>query len=136
MAYYGGHRMRALVEDEIMSDLVDRSALSAYFANAWTPQNKTLTPGIGRYSTTGYGSEPTHSDISVRDASFLKIRNIVFGYELPEQWAHAIKADRINLQFQIDNPKAIWTANDLGVDPETLGIRTRSSYIFSLNVNL
>ena len=146
MAYYGGHRMRALVEDEIMSDMVDRSALSAYFANAWTPQNKTLTPGIGRYSTTGYGSEPTHSDISVRDASFLKIRNIVFGYELPERWARAIKADRVNLQFQIDNLPPVWTAFQPGremsyyaknavFDPETGGIPLRSSYIFGVHVN-
>ena len=146
MAYYGGHKMRALVEDEIMSDMVDRSALSAYFANAWTPQNKTLTPGIGRYSTTGYGSEPTHSDISVRDASFLKIRNIVFGYELPEKWARAIKADRVNLQFQIDNLAPVWTAFRPGremsyyaknaiFDPETGGIPQRSSYIFGVHVN-
>ena len=146
MAYYGGHVMRALVEDEIMSDVVDRHALSAYFANAWTPENKTLTPGIGRYSTKGYGSEPTHSDISVRNASFLKIRNIVFGYELPQQWARAIKAQRINLQFQVDNLPPLWTAFRPGkemsyyaknavFDPETGGIPLRSSYIFGLHIN-
>ncbi len=146
MAYYGGHRMRALVEDEIMSDSVDRSTLGAYFINAWTPENKTLTPGIGRYSTTGYGSEPTHSDISVRNASFLKIRNIVLGYELPEKWARAIKASRINLQLQIDNLPPVWTAFRPGkemsyyaknavFDPETGGIPLRSSYIFGVHVN-
>ena len=146
MAYYGGHVMRALVEDEIMSDVIDRTALSAYFANAWTPENKTLTPGIGRYSTKGYGSEPTHSDISVRNASFLKIRNIVLGYELPQTWARAIKADRINLQLQIDNLPPVWTAFRPGkemsyyaknavFDPETGGIPLQSSYIFGLHVN-
>jgi len=146
MAYYGGHKMRALAEDEIMSDSVDRSTLPAYFINAWTPQNKTLTPGIGRYSTVGHGSEPTHSDISVRNASFLKIRNIVLGYELPEKWARAIKADRINVQFQVDNIPPIWTAFRPGkemsyysknaiFDPETDGIPQRTSFIFGVHVN-
>ena len=146
MAYYGGHRMRALVEDEIMSDVLDRRALSAYFANAWTPENKTLTPGIGRYSTKGYGSEPTHSDISVRNASFLKIRNIVFAYEVPQRWARAVNAQRINLQFQVDNLPPVWTAFRPGremdyyaknaiFDPETGGIPLRSSYIFGLHIN-
>ena len=137
MAYYGGHKMRALEEDEIMSDLIDRTALPSYFANAWTPENKTLTPGIGRYSTTGYGSEPTHSDISVHNASFIKIRNIVLGYELPQKWAQAIKASRINLQFQVDNLPPIWTGFRPGAafDPETGGIPQRSSYIFGVHVN-
>ena len=149
MAYYGGHRMRALIEDEV-SGIGNNTALPSYFANAWTPENKTLTPGIGRYASTAIAApstgEPNHSDISVRDASFLKIRNIVFGYELPQQWARAIRADRINLQFQVDNLPPIWTAFRPGremsyyaknalFDPETGGIPLRSSYIFGLHIN-
>ena len=84
----------------------------------------------------GLGSEPSYGNNSIHDADFLKIRNIVFGYNFPRAWPSFLGINRLRLQFQIDNPKAIWTANDLGVDPETLGIRTRSSYIFSLNVNL
>ena len=145
MAYYGGHKMRALVEDEVMG-IGSAVALPSYFVNAWTPENKTNTPGIGRYGSTAYGKEPQHSDISVRDASFLKIRNIVFGYEMPERWARAISADRINLQFQIDNLPPIWTGFRPGkemsyysanavFDPETGGIPLRSSYIFGLHIN-
>ncbi len=149
MAYYGGHSMRALIEDEV-SGIGNNTALPSYFANAWTPENKTLTPGIGRYASTSIAApstgEPNHSDISVRNASFLKIRNIVFGYELPQQWARAIKADRVNLQFQVDNLPPVWTAFRPGkemsyyaknalFDPETGGIPLRSSYIFGLHIN-
>ncbi len=149
MAYYGGHKMRALIEEEV-SGIGNNTALPSYFANAWTPENKTLTPGIGRYSSTAIAApssgEPNHSDISVRNASFLKIRNIVFGYELPQQWARAIKAQRINLQFQVDNLPPLWTAFRPGremsyyaknavFDPETGGIPLRSSYIFGLHIN-
>ena len=134
MAYYGGHVMRCLAETETFTP--SYNAVPSYFLNAWTPENHTDTPGFGRYSSGALGSEPSYSNRAVHDASFLKIRNIVLGYNVPSSLLRALHINRARLQFQIDNPKALWTANDLGVDPETLGIRTRSNYIFSLNVNL
>jgi TonB-linked SusC/RagA family outer membrane protein len=134
MTYYGGHKMRALIENETFD--VPYSAIPSYFLNAWTPENPTSTPGIGRYASTSLGSEPRYSDISVRDAAFLKIRNIVLGYELPEDIIRVKGINRISLRFQIDNPKYLWIKNKVGVDPETLGIRTQSSYILGVNINL
>ncbi len=134
MAYYGGHKMRALVENETFG--VPYSTVASYFLNAWTPEKPTNTPGIGRYASTSLGNEPRYSDISVRDAAFLKVRNIVFGYELPEKWFKGTGINRLSLRFQIDNPKYLWIKNDVGVDPETLGIRNPSSYIFGVNINL
>jgi TonB-linked SusC/RagA family outer membrane protein len=134
MTYYGGHKMRALIENETFD--VPYSAIPSYFLNAWTPENPTSTPGIGRYASTSLGSEPRYSDISVRDAAFLKIRNIVLGYELPEDIIRVKGINRISLRFQIDNPKYLWIKNKVGVDPETLGIRTPSSYILGVNINL
>lgn len=133
MAYYGGHKMRALQEQETFE--VPTSAIPSYFLNAWTPENPTDTPGIGRYSSDAISSDPLFSNKCVYDASFLKIRNIVLGYELPEKWLEKAHIGRTTLTFQVDNPGAIWKANKVGVDPETLGIRARSSYIFGINVN-
>jgi len=134
MAYYGGHVMRVLAENETFTP--SYGSVDSYFLNAWTPENHTNTPGFGQYASNSLGSEPRYGNNSVHDASFIKIRNIVFGYNFPKAWLDSIGIHRLRLQFQIDNPKAIWTANKVGVDPETLGIRTRSNYIFSLNVNL
>jgi hypothetical protein len=145
MAYYGGHKMRALAENETFG-VGSGSAVPSYFLNAWTPEHRTDTPGIGRYSSQAIGWEPAQSNISVRNAAFLKVRNVVFGYELPENWARKIGANRVNLQFQIDNLPALWTAFRPGkemsyydkrvrFDPETLGIPQRSSYIFGLHIN-
>ena len=133
MAYYGGHKMRALQETETFD--VPSSAIASYFLNAWTPENPTNTPGIGRYASKAIGSEPTYGNVYVRDADFLKIRNIVLGYDFPSQWIKNLGMNRLALRFQIDNPKALWVKNDVGVDPETLGIRNPSSFIFGLNVN-
>ena len=145
MAYYGGHVMRALNENETFG-VGSGQAVPSYFLNAWTPEHKTDTPGIGRYSSNSIGSECRYSDISVRNAAFLKIRNIVLGYELPENWARRIGASRVNLQFQVDNLPAVWTAfrpyktmpyydKSVRFDPETGGIPSRSSYIFGLHIN-
>ena len=133
MAYYGGHQMRCLTEDETFG--VPTTAIDSYFLNAWTPENPTNTPGIGRYSSSALGSETMYANTAVHDADFLKIRNIVLGYEFPERWLKPLGLNRVNLTFQIDNPKYLWVKNDVGVDPETLGIRNLTSYIFGLNIN-
>lgn len=134
MAYYGGHKMRALAEEEIMG--MPYKPIASYFENAWTPENPTNTPGIGRYASTSVGPESRLSNTSIYDADFLKIRNIVLGYELPEKWIKAIGFNRATIRFQIDNPKALWVANDRGIDPETLGLRNPASYILGININL
>lgn len=134
MAYYGGHKMRALAETEMYG--VPYQAISSYFLNAWTPENPTNTPGIGRYGSTITGTEPTYANTAVHDADFLKIRNIVLSYDFPERWLKHVGVNRVSLSFQIDNPKYLWVKNKVGVDPETLGIRSLTSYIFGLNINL
>lgn len=134
MAYYGGHKMRALIQEETMG--MTTQAIPSYFINAWTPENPTDVPGIGQYSSTSKGPESYNSNISVHDADFLKIRNIVIGYELPEKWLKNVGFNRASVRFQIDNPKALWVKNDFGIDPETLGLRNPASFIFGININL
>ena len=145
MAYYGGHKMRALTENETFG-VAQGSAVPSYFLNAWTPENRTNTPGIGRYASHSIGSANTNTNLYVRNAAFLKIRNIVLGYELPENWVRRIGASRVNLQFQVDNIPALWTAfkpwkemsyypKSVKYDPETAGIPMRPSYIFGLHIN-
>lgn len=135
MAYYGGHKMRAMPYNETFSTGFE-SPMASYFNNAWTPENPTDMPGIGRYASVALGSATQYANRSVHDASFIKIRNIVLGYTLPENWLRRYGVNLLTVRFQINNPKAIWTANDLGIDPETLGIRTPSSYMVGLNLNL
>ncbi len=134
MVYYGGHKMRALAENETYG--VPYSAISSYFLNAWTPDNPTNTPGIGRYSSSSTSTTPSYGSNAIHPADFLKIRNIVIGYDFPEAWLKNIGVNRISLRIQINNPKYLWVKNKVGVDPETLGIRDVSSYVFGVNINL
>ena len=109
MAYYGGHIMRCLAETETFEP--SYNTVASYFLNAWTPENHTNTPGFGQYASMGLGSEPSYGNNSIHDADFLKIRNIVFGYNFPRAWTSFLGINRLRLQFQIDNPKAIWTTS-------------------------
>lgn len=137
MAYYGGHVMRALPETETFAGTY--GPIASYFLNSWTPENPTSTPGWGQYSSTSLGSEPNYGNIAVRKADFIKIRNIVLGWTVPQPWLHYIGASRAMLQFQVNNPCFLWRANKVHVDPETLtsnnGVSLPASYVFSLNIN-
>ena len=55
---------------------------------------------------------------------------------IPETWLRRFGINLLTVSFQVNNPKALWTANDIGVDPETLGIRRPTSYMVGLNLNL
>ena len=134
LSYYGGHKMRALAENETYQ--IPADAIPSYFLNAWTPEKPTNTPGIGRYGSYSIGSETDYADIAVRPADFIKIRNIVFGYDLPKAWLSKFGIQHATLRVQIDNPKYLWVKNKVHVDPETLGIRQQSAYIFGLNINI
>jgi hypothetical protein len=141
MAYYGGHKMRVLQAAPTFG--VRFGTVPSYFLNAWTPDNtETNVPGIGRYSASSIGSESGYTNIDVQPADFLKIRNIVLGYELPASLLSKIGLSRAALRFQVDNPKYLWVKNKVGADPETASanpdapVRRLTSYIFGFNINL
>lgn len=138
LAYYGGHKMRVLAQEEnseYQRQGIVYGTYADYFLNSWTPENAESTvPGFGQYGTGSLGSEATYSNMAIQDAAFLKVRNIVLGYDFTGEWLRKAHIHRLGLSFQINNPKALWTANSQNIDPETLSVRTPSSYVFGLNI--
>lgn len=139
VAYYGGHVMHALPEVEASTDDI-YGPVSSYFLNSWTPEHPTDTPGWGQYSSATQGIEPLYGNNCVRKADFIKIRNIVLGWTVPQTWLRHAGVNRAMLQFQVNNPCFLWRANKVHVDPETLtsnnGVSLPASYVFTVNVNL
>jgi TonB-linked SusC/RagA family outer membrane protein len=132
--YYGGHKMRALQAEPMFE--VSYGVIPAYFLNAWTPDNlDTNVPGIGRYGASSIGDETTYTNIYVHPADFLKVRNIVLGYDLPKSTLAKLGLHDATVRVQLDNPKYLWVKNKVGVDPETGSLRTPSSWIFGINFN-
>ncbi len=112
------------------------TTMSSVYNNAWTPDNPTDVPGIGEFASTSLGSEPRNADNCLYDADFIKIRNITLGYDLPQRWSSRVGINKVTVRFQVNDPKAIWTKNSAGIDPETLGIRKQTSYMFGINLSL
>ena len=134
MVYYGGHKMRVrqyrpLYQWGIYGPLDD------YYVNSWTPETTdTDVPGIGEHSYLNtFGSEYLYTDIFVRSADFLKIRNITLSYNVPETVVRRVGMSNLQVRFQVDNLPALWKKNGVGVDPETLGIRRQMTYVVGLN---
>lgn len=139
--YYGDYMMRSLQAGTLSSPVgaYNPGTMASYLLDAWTPENTdTTVPGIFQYdrtSNTDGGGAYNYLDIYVQPADFIKIRNIVLGYDLPQQWTGRIGMQNANLRFQIDNLPVIWTKNRVGVDPETGGIRRPSTFILGLALN-
>lgn len=134
LVYYGGHYLRALQADGMPG--LQYRAFASYLKDSWTPENTdTLVPGFGQYSSQSTTGNMQYADAFVRPAAFLKLRNVVVGYDLPQAFARKLGMRNASIRFQIDNPKALWQKNSVGVDPETGGIRQLTSYIFGVNFN-
>lgn len=136
MVYYGGHHMRA--NQVQINGVPGASPVRSWYLNSWTPANtNTNIPGIWQYNNSG-GTQPAvqnNTDIFVHAADFLKIRNFVLGYDLPGTAVSRIGLTNLRLRFQVNNLPALWKSNKIGIDPETLGIRLPSSYVFGVNFN-
>lgn len=141
--YYGGQYLRTTYPDPY-SNGAAYGGMPSYLLNSWTPGNtNTLVPGFGQYAPSvfpGSSALPSnhlpYSDVFVAAGDFIKIRNVVLGYQLPRVWTDKIGSKNVKLSFQLNNPKALWIKNNFNVDPETGGARTLTSYVFGINVNL
>ena len=134
--YYGGHHMRMRQVGRGAKHELPYSPSDVSYLNCWTPDNPdAIVPGYGMWGGSSTSTECQSLDIFVKSAEFIKIRNIVLAYELPHSLLPKIGAHRATLNFQIDNPRPLYLANGLGVDPETGRIRKQTSYIIGLNIS-
>ncbi len=89
--------------------------------NYWTPTNPTNDfpqPDAGRDALL-YTSTLTY-----RDGSFIKIRTIDLGYNLPAKWLSGAKIQGLRIYASAQNPFILWSPlvkEGLGLDPEGNG---------------
>lgn len=146
-AYYGGHYMRARVEDWThegseygYGSLLDIEAIPSSYLNYWNAADKTTAIANGYHGATTIGSY-SYIDKTVVPADFLKLRNIVLGYNFSKKICNSLGINSLRLRVQMNNV-ATWVRNSLGVDPEANNpvsgystYKTPKSYTMSLSVN-
>jgi TonB-linked SusC/RagA family outer membrane protein len=95
--------------------------------NAWTPQNHSTTMPLIYITGTGNASSniSTPSTYYLKDASFLRIKNVQIGYNLPASIARHAAMSSLRLYFAGDN---LFTFTKFpGLDPER--VVTNSRYV-------
>ncbi len=135
VVYYGGQSLRA--EQGQAYQVAPSSALPSYVLKSWSPSNpKAIYPGFGQYYPPAAipGFYLSYSDAFVRPGDFIKIRNARLGYDLPSSVARKIGSSSLNLHCQLNNPKALWWKNKIGIDPETGGAPIPSSFVLGLSL--
>ena len=84
--------------------------------NAWTPQNN--DSNIPALSRSDINNEKRVSTYFMEDGSFLKLRNIQIGYNLPEKVVSKMKMSSFRMYLSAQNALTFKSADFTGVDPE------------------
>jgi TonB-linked SusC/RagA family outer membrane protein len=73
-----------------------RNSISSYYLDRWTPENPSNELPIG-VNPSLYGGARLINSLTVRDASFFRLRNITLGYNLPKDLIKSISGASIYL---------------------------------------
>ena len=102
--------------------------------NAWSPTNPNSTiPALTRSDT---NNEQRVSTYFVENGSFLKLRNIQLGYNVPKNFAQKMKMERLRFYLSAQNVFTIKSKEFTGVDPENAnyGYPIPMNITFGINV--
>ena len=95
----------SLLNSPLYSPLVSNGNISNTFLNeeiSWTPENKTNAT-MPRLTTQENLNNYRASSLWYRDGSFLKLRNLQVGYNVPKAWAEKIRMERLRLYLSAQN---------------------------------
>ena len=102
--------------------------------DAWSPSN----PGsnIPALSTYNNNNETRVSSYYVENGSYLKLRNLQIGYNLPKEFANKLLMERLRFYLSAQNLLTIKSGDFTGVDPENanFGYPIPVNVTFGLNV--
>lgn len=97
----------------------------------WTPTNPTNEYPAPHYNSAA--GDTYRSSMNYQDASFIKIRNITLGYNLPATFSKKLSLSNVRVYLQSLNPGFIYS-NVSWVDPDT-GLSTNNrGFVLGLNV--
>lgn len=77
-----------------------------------------------KYSETSYG---IYRHTNVEHAGYVKLRNLVFGYNFSDRICKVIGLNDLRLRFQVNNV-CTWARNSKGLDPEAVNPLTGANY--------
>lgn len=106
--------------------------------NRWTPEHPSTTMPLIYWGGNAPQKFSRASTYFLQDASYLRLKNLVFGYTLPAKMSKSIGLDRLRVYFAGDN---LFTFTKFkGLDPERYGsgdlVQYPQNKIYSFGVNV
>lgn len=143
-SFYGGHYMRMQMEkwSHEGSEFGYKSySIPASYLDFWNGADTpyaAIANGYQGENTVGYIQ---YIDQTVQHADYMKLRNIVLGYNFPKRWLLKLGIHGLRLRVQMNNV-ATWARNSKSIDPEAVNPYTgytqnkpSKSYTMSLSVS-
>ncbi|WP_235527332.1 SusC/RagA family TonB-linked outer membrane protein [Pedobacter sp. Leaf41] len=142
LVFSGGNKLRKDVTDLSSNTVYDQDITQRWTANTISELPRLYVDYAN--SALNYASTLSslwkYSDVQILDASYIKLRNIILSYNLPQQVSRLIHVSNVRLSGQVNN-LWYWSAAGDDIDPETYSANsgTRSlqipkTFIFGLNV--
>lgn len=152
IGYNFGHVMRSETNDFFTGRLTGNEGsfsgnINSIFNNRWKVPGDEARTDIPAYVAGNANNNRRElsyysmGDTNVESASYIKLRDISLGYNLPASMLRAIHLSSVRVFFQANN-FLLWTANNDGIDPEFYGLTNggRSlppfKHSFSLGTNI
>ncbi|MFN3968438.1 SusC/RagA family TonB-linked outer membrane protein [Flavobacterium sp.] len=105
-------------------DFIGDDNVSSDMLNAWTAQNPTNFPALNASNGSTYGS--TATDRFLYDSSFLRFKNLTFGYNFPSNFLKGTFIQSLRLYAQAENLYT-WT-KWRGFDPENTQVLSVTAF--------
>lgn len=146
---FGGYKVRAESMPMYISS-IGGGAISELIAQRWTPENpntgfpKAITdfPTAQGASVLFLDNYMRYGDMQVKDANYIRLRNVTLGYTIPGTLSRKAKLQQVKVSAQANNPW-YWFSAGNDIDPETYsgtsgtrGYQTPASYILRMDITL
>lgn len=148
--YYGGHVLRDVEAGMYLTgqNTAYMTNLDRDYLNYWKkPEDSRdihMHPAYHHNVSSGVEMLWQSADIHVKKGDFIKLRDLILGYTLPQKWVQCCRLQNVKLDFQIQNVWR-WAANSKKLDPEVWkgddiysldrGSLTPTTYTLGLTVN-
>jgi len=134
----GVYGVKSYVSSWGVTPFVQGSPPTKDWLGRWTEENPSTTMPRIYWGWSAPEKFSRASSYFVQDASYLRLKNIVLGYTLPEDLLKKMKIERLRVYFSGDN---IFTATKFkGLDPERLGngdlVQYPQNKIYSFGIQL
>ena len=119
MVFSGAAGVYRLINQEVTGYFNgDDSHPATVWLDAWTPENQDATMPRIAYSTTSPSlSSNVVSSFWIQNASYLRMKNLQFGYSLPKSVIKSVGIENLRFYYSVEN---LFTIHNMlvNVDPE------------------